>query len=89
MLSRVSFLGCPVDRVTIPQALEWMAQAVMEYLADREDVLLAFSPRYEYQAAMVSDYAWRNQPVILTKPIPFISLLKSVDLVASGGGTML
>lgn len=30
MLSRVSFLGCPVDRVTIPQGLEWMAQAVAD-----------------------------------------------------------
>ena len=73
---------------SVPKSLE-LTRAVMEYLADREDVLLVFSPRYEHQAAIVSDYAWRNQPVILTKPIPFICLLKSVDLVVSGGGTML
>lgn len=27
---RVTFLGCPVDRLTIPQALEWIAEAVAD-----------------------------------------------------------
>jgi predicted glycosyltransferase len=32
---------------------------------------------------------WTHEPVVLQQPAEFISLLKGVDLVVSGGGTML
>ena len=32
---------------------------------------------------------WLNQPVVLREAVPFVQLLKAVDLVVSSGGTML
>ena len=33
--------------------------------------------------------AWRNEPIVLRKAVPFVPLLKGVDLVICSGGTML
>ena len=32
---------------------------------------------------------WRNEPIVLRKAVPFVPLLKGVDLVICSGGTML
>lgn len=61
----------------------------LHFLSSREDVLLVLSPRYHYQISLLAPYKWANDPIILEKPVPFISLFKSVDLAISSGGTML
>ena len=51
-------------------------------------VELVLSPRYEWQAQVVRELEWVNEPIVLSQAAPFVSLLKAVDVVASGGGTM-
>src|SRR5205823_9549885 len=58
-------------------------------LAARADVRTVFAPRYARQRADVEALDWRVEPVVLTEPVPFVSLLKAVDLVVCSGGTML
>lgn len=66
-----------------------ITRATLDYLSRRQDVLVVFSPRYAYQVDLLNQYTWINRPVRLVKPAPFISLMKSADLVISSGGTML
>jgi predicted glycosyltransferase len=66
-----------------------LAGALLERLASREDVQVVLTPRYAHQAAYVDGYDWRIAPIILTTPVPFVSLLAAVDAVMSSGGTML
>jgi uncharacterized protein len=65
-----------------------LALALLEYLARREDVVVVFTPRYASQTAYLHRYAWKNEPVDLRRPVPFLELLKAVDAVVSSGGTM-
>ncbi len=60
--------------------LAWLAQA---------GALVVFSPREREQARYLEGLAWRHPPVVLERPVPFLSLLASVDAVVCAGGTML
>jgi uncharacterized protein len=65
-----------------------LAQDLLRRLAS-EDVQLVFSPRYDWQIRHVEEVSsWRHEPVILREPVGFVPLLKAVDAVISGGGTM-
>jgi predicted glycosyltransferase len=66
-----------------------MAFAVLERLAADERTVVVFAPRYPRQAEYLQRFEWRNEPVVLDRAVPFVSLLKAVDLVVSSGGTML
>jgi predicted glycosyltransferase len=51
---------------------------------------IVFSPRHSKQVAYLDEVpAWREEPIILHDPVPFVELLKGVDAVVSAGGTML
>jgi predicted glycosyltransferase len=62
---------------------------LLAWLAARDDVRLVFAPRYPRQIADVEALAWRVEPIVLREPVPFVPLLKAVDVVVSSGGTML
>src|SRR5215216_4816829 len=65
------------------------AITLLRFLA-AEGARVVFSPRYSRQVAYLDEVpAWRQGPIILRDPIPFIALLKGVDAVVSAGGTML
>lgn len=64
------------------------ARETLAYLADA-GALVVFSPREREQTEMLAGLSWAHEPIILPGPVPFVSLLKSVDLVVSSGGTML
>ena len=66
-----------------------LALDLLEQLADRDDVVVIFAPRYPSQIEHVERLSWKIQPVILDEGIPFVSLLKALDGVISSGGTML
>jgi predicted glycosyltransferase len=66
-----------------------MAFAVLERLAADDRAVVVFAPRYPRQAEYLQRFEWRNEPVVLDRAVPFVSLLKAVDLVVSSGGTML
>lgn len=66
-----------------------LALELMEYLAERENVGVVFSARYGWQNEYVRNITWKVDPIVLETPIPFVSLLKGVDIVVSSGGTML
>jgi predicted glycosyltransferase len=57
--------------------------------AGRDDVQLAFSPRYPHQVDYLDRVTWRVPPIVLDRPVPFVALLRAVDAVMSSGGTML
>jgi uncharacterized protein len=64
------------------------ARATLEHLAGL-DALVVFSPRDPAQVRLLEGLPWRHEPLVLERPVPFISLLKSIDLVVCSGGTML
>ncbi len=64
------------------------ARATLAHLASA-DALVVFSPRDPAQVHLLEGLPWRHRPLILERPVPFISLLKSVDMVVCSGGTML
>lgn len=66
-----------------------MAFRVLERLASDERAAVVFAPRYPRQAEYLSSFRWKNDPIVLDRAVPFVSLLKAVDLVVSSGGTML
>jgi predicted glycosyltransferase len=61
---------------------------LLEHLAGREEVGVVFAPRYPWQEHELARLDWANRPVVLREAVPFVSLLKAVDLVVSSGGTM-
>lgn len=63
--------------------------ALLDHLADRDDVHTVFAPRSPGQVGDVLAPRWRRTPTVLSRPVPFDSLLRSVDRVVSAGGTML
>lgn len=62
---------------------------LLDLLAARPGVRMVFAPRYARQRADVDERDWIVEPIVLERPVPFVSLLKSVDLVVCSGGTML
>ena len=66
-----------------------VALELLEHLAHRDDTVVIFSPRYPWQREYLDRFRWKNPPVHLESPVQFVSLLKSVDLVVSSGGSML
>jgi predicted glycosyltransferase len=65
-----------------------LGHSALRRLADADDVQVILSPRYEWQADALQEFEWNVQPFVLREAAPFVALLKSVDVVASGGGTM-
>jgi uncharacterized protein len=61
----------------------------LEHVARDPRALVVLVPRYSRQAADLEAFAFANSPVILDRPVPFLSLLKAIDLVLCSGGTML
>lgn len=70
------------------RASSTMARVTLERLA-RVDALVVFAPREPGQVALLEGLPWKHKPVTLSGSVPFVSLLKSVDLVICSGGTML
>jgi predicted glycosyltransferase len=66
-----------------------LAAELLEYLAPNPAVAVVFTPRYGWQSQSLDGLSWANDPIVLDRPVPFIPLLKGVDLVISSGGTML
>jgi predicted glycosyltransferase len=64
-----------------------LALRALEHLAG-QDVQVVFSPRYERQARDLEQVDWTVPPLLLRRPLPFVSLLKAVDAVLCSGGTM-
>jgi predicted glycosyltransferase len=65
-----------------------LGRRALERFAADEHIAVVFSPRYEWQAHALRSLEWKVAPVVLTEPVPFVSLLGAVDVVVSGGGTM-
>jgi predicted glycosyltransferase len=66
-----------------------LALELLRYLATK-GARIVFSPRSDLQIRYLEDVpGWREEPIVLRRPIPFVSLLKGVDGVVSAGGTML
>jgi predicted glycosyltransferase len=65
-----------------------VARSVLQHFSSRDDCVVIYSPRYEWQIESLWRNEWEVQPVVLRTAIPFVPLLKSVDVVVSGGGTM-
>ena len=65
-----------------------MARAALEHLAEAGAVVV-FSPREPAQVAYLQGLDWVHEPIVLERPAPFLSLLKSVDAIVCSGGTML
>jgi predicted glycosyltransferase len=66
-----------------------LALELLHYLA-AEDARVVFSPRDRRQISYLDEVPdWREDPIVLREPVPFVSLLKGVDAVVSAGGTML
>jgi predicted glycosyltransferase len=63
--------------------------ATLEHLACDHRALVVLVPRNARQAADLEAFSFENRPIVLDRPLPFVSLLKSVDLVLCSGGTML
>jgi uncharacterized protein len=63
--------------------------ALLEHLACREEAIVVFAPRYPEQVDDLARFEWRNDPVVLRESVPFVALLKAVDLVVCSGGTIL
>jgi predicted glycosyltransferase len=63
--------------------------AALAYLSTKEDVVVVLSPRHPWQAGDLDRFEWRNRPIVIDRPVHFVSLLKAVDLVIACGGTML
>jgi predicted glycosyltransferase len=67
----------------------YMTLDLLERLAGEDRAVVVFSPRYPRQAEYLERFEWRNKPLVLDRAVPFVSLLKAVDVVVSSGGTML
>jgi predicted glycosyltransferase len=65
------------------------ALRALEHFAAQARAVVVFSPRHASQRADLERFTWRNKPVVLEDAVPFVKLLKAVDLVVCSGGTML
>jgi uncharacterized protein len=66
-----------------------LALELLGTLAARENVVVVYAPRYARQISYLDHFCWKNEPQVLQRGVPFVSLLKGVDAVISSGGTML
>jgi predicted glycosyltransferase len=66
-----------------------LALRALEHFAAQLRAVVVFSPRHAWQRADLERFTWRNRPVVLNGAVPFVELLKAVDLVVCSGGTML
>jgi predicted glycosyltransferase len=66
-----------------------LSLSLLGHLAGNEQVVVIYSPRYSWQSEHLDRFRWTNAPIKLEAPVPFVSLLKGVDLVISSGGSML
>ena len=64
------------------------ARATLEHFAG-SGAQVVFSPRDPAQVRLLESLRWEHEPLVLERAVPFVSLLKSVDLVVCSGGTML
>ena len=64
------------------------ASELLGHLARQESVQVVYAPRYEFQTRALERHDWQRPPLVLSRPVHFVSLLKGVDLVVSSGGTM-
>jgi predicted glycosyltransferase len=65
-----------------------LSRDLLRYLARQADSVVVFSPRTAEQLEYLEGIAWQQSPMVLREPVPALPLLKAVDLVISGGGTM-
>ncbi len=65
-----------------------MLSATLHRLA-QTDAQVVLAPRAPAQEALLHSHPWKHPPITLSRPVPFVSLLKSVDAVVCSGGTML
>jgi predicted glycosyltransferase len=63
-------------------------EALRHVARDTRSVVV-LAPRYARQVDDLKEIQPSNAPIVITDPVPFISLLKAVDLVLCSGGTML
>jgi predicted glycosyltransferase len=61
----------------------------LEVLARDEQAVLVLAPRYPHQISDLDGLPFVNEPIVLKRPVPFVALLKAVDLILCSGGTML
>ena len=61
---------------------------LLDHLAKRTDTQVVFSAREPEQLELLKGRNWAVEPVILPRPLPLVNLLKAVDWVVTGGGTM-
>jgi uncharacterized protein len=66
-----------------------LALELLEWLSKRDDAVVVYSARYPYQEEYLDRFEWTHKPLVLRKGVPFVPLLKAIDLVISSGGTML
>jgi len=64
-----------------------LARAALAHIAC-EGALVVFSPREPQQVGLLGGLQFAHDPVILSRPVPFVALLKGVDVVVCAGGTM-
>jgi predicted glycosyltransferase len=62
---------------------------VLDRLAGDPDIQVVFAPRRESQRRWMLHRDFVNEPFVVERPIPFLSLLNSVNWVVCSGGTML
>jgi len=66
-----------------------LAADVLASLAVEPSLRVVYSPRHPQQIDALRAHQWVNEPIVLERPVEFVSLLKAVDWVVCSGGTML
>jgi predicted glycosyltransferase len=61
----------------------------LDLLARRAEVRVIMAPRHPAQADRLRKHTWINAPIVLSRPVPSVSLLTAVNWVICSGGTML
>ena len=61
----------------------------LAHIAGDERAVVVLSPRYPRQTEDLNRLTPANPPIVLSHSVPFLALLKAVDLVICSGGTML
>jgi predicted glycosyltransferase len=88
-LVRVLFRPPAEESHYFDRASRTAAVDALGFLSRQPGVLVVFSPRYPWQVEDLRALEWVREPLVLAKPVPFVELLKAVDLVLCSGGTML
>jgi predicted glycosyltransferase len=61
----------------------------LDLLASHADVRVVMAPRHPVQAERLRQHSWINEPIVLRRAVPAVSLLTAVNWVICSGGTML